>query len=64
MKTQNEPTLTVFYNDDYINPSDIETRTKAKPIAELIEQGVVPGVRLASPTMATREQLLQVHSEA
>ena len=64
MKTQNKTTLTVFYNDDYINPSDIETRTKAKPIAELIEQGVVPGARLASPTMATREQLLQVHSEA
>lgn len=63
MKTQNETTLTVFYNDDYINPTDIETRTKAKPIAELIQQGEVQGVRLASPVAATREQLLQVHSE-
>jgi len=43
MKTQNETTLTVFYNDDYINPTDIETRTKAKPIAELIQQGEVQG---------------------
>ena len=61
MNTTINTTLTVFYNDEYVNPNDAETRTKAEPLARMIEQGEVPGVTLKSPQSVTREQLLQIH---
>ena len=61
MNTTTNKTLTVFYNDEYVNPNDAETRTKAEPLARMIEQGEVPGVTLKSPQSVTREQLLQIH---
>ena len=61
MNTTTNTTLTVFYNDEYVNPNDAETRTKAEPLARMIEQGEVPGVTLKSPQSVTREQLLQIH---
>ena len=48
-------------NDEYVNPNDAETRTKAEPLARMIEQGEIPGVTLKSPQSVTREQLLQIH---
>jgi acetoin utilization deacetylase AcuC-like enzyme len=61
MNTTTNTTLTVFYNDEYVNPNDAETRTKARPIARMITEGEVPGVTLKSPQSVTREQLLQIH---
>jgi len=61
MNTTTNTTLTVFYNDEYVNPNDAETRTKAEPLARMIEQGEVSGVVLKSPQSVTREQLLQIH---
>ena len=61
MNTTTNTTLTVFYNDEYVNPNDAETRTKAEPLARMIEQGEVSGVVLKSPRSVTREQLLQIH---
>jgi len=53
MNTTTNTTLTVFYNDEYVNPNDAETRTKAEPLARMIEQGEVPGVTLKSPQSVT-----------
>jgi acetoin utilization deacetylase AcuC-like enzyme len=61
MNTTTNTTLTVFYNDEYVNPNDAETRTKAEPLVRMIEQGEVSGVVLKSPRSVTREQLLQIH---
>ena len=61
MNTTTNTTLTVFYNDEYVNPNDAETRTKARPLARMITEGEVPGVTLKSPQAVTREQLLQIH---
>jgi len=36
----------IYYDDDYVLESGIETRTKAKPIAELIISKGVSGVEL------------------
>jgi acetoin utilization deacetylase AcuC-like enzyme len=52
----------VFYDNDYVLESGIETRTKAKPIAELIISEGVSGVELCSPRKATRAELEEVHS--
>ena len=61
MNTTTNTTLTVFYKDEYVNPNDAETRTKAEPLARMIEQDEVPGVTLKSPQSVTREQLVQIH---
>jgi acetoin utilization deacetylase AcuC-like enzyme len=52
----------IFYDDDYVLESELETRTKAKPIAELIISDGVSGVELRSPRKATRAELEEVHS--
>jgi len=52
----------IYYDDDYVLESGIETRTKAKPIAELIISEGVSGVELRSPRKATRQELEEVHS--
>jgi acetoin utilization deacetylase AcuC-like enzyme len=52
----------IFYDDDYVLESELETRTKAKPIAELIISEGVSGVELRSPRKATRAELEEVHS--
>jgi len=57
-----KPSTKIFYDDDYVLESGIETRTKAKPIAKLIRSENIPGVELRSPRKATREELEEVHS--
>ncbi len=52
----------IYYDDDYVLESGIETRTKAKPIAELIISEGISGVELRSPRKATRQELEEVHS--
>ena len=52
----------IFYDDDYVLSSGRETRTKAKPIAELIISEGVSGVELRSPRKVTRQELEEVHS--
>jgi len=57
-----KPNTKIFYDDDYVLESELETRTKAKPIAELIISDGVSGVELRSPRKATRAELEEVHS--
>ena len=52
----------IFYNDDYVLDSGRETRTKAKPIADIIIAEELSGVELCSPRKATRQELEEVHS--
>lgn len=52
----------IFYDDDYVLESELETRTKAEPIARLIRSENNPGVELRSPRKATRAELEEVHS--
>ena len=56
-----KPNTKIFYDDDYVLESELETRTKAKPIAELIISEGVSGVELRSPRKATRAELEEVH---
>ena len=57
-----KPLTKIYYDDDYVLESGRETRTKAKPIAELIISEGVSGVELRSPRKATRAELEEVHS--
>lgn len=57
-----KPRTKIFYDDDYVLDSGIETRTKAKPIAKLIVSEGIPGVEVCSPRKATRAELEEVHS--
>ena len=57
-----KPNTKIFYDDDYVLESELETRTKAKPIAELIISDGVSGVELRSPRKASRAELEEVHS--
>ena len=52
----------IFYDNDYVLESGIETRTKAKPIADIIIAEELSGVELCSPRKATRQELEEVHS--
>jgi acetoin utilization deacetylase AcuC-like enzyme len=52
----------VFYDIDYVLELGIETRTKAKPIADIIIAEELSGVELCSPRKATRQELEEVHS--
>ena len=52
----------IFYDNDYVLESGIETRTKAKPIADIISAEELSGVELCSPRKATRQELEEVHS--
>jgi len=52
----------IFYDIDYVLESGIETRTKAKPIADIIIAEELSGVELCSPRKATRQELEEVHS--
>lgn len=63
LRVMNEKQRTkIFYNDDYVLDSGVETRTKAKPIADLIISEGLSGVELCSPRNATRQELEEVHS--
>jgi len=52
----------IFYDSDYVLDSGVETRTKAKPIADIIIAEELSGVELCSPRKATRQELEEVHS--
>ena len=52
----------IFYDNDYVLESGIETRTKAKPIADIIIAEELSGMELCSPRKATRQELEEVHS--
>ena len=52
----------IFYDNDYVLESGIETRTKAKPITDIIIDEELSGVELCSPRKATRQELEEVHS--
>ena len=52
----------IFFNNDYVLDSGVETRTKAKPIADIIIAEELSGVELCSPRKATRQELEEVHS--
>jgi len=52
----------ICFDNDYVLDSGIETRTKAKPIADIIIAEELSGVELCSPRKATRQELEEVHS--
>jgi len=52
----------IFYDSDYVLDSGVETRTKAKPIADIIIAEELSGVELCSPRKVTRQELEEVHS--
>jgi acetoin utilization deacetylase AcuC-like enzyme len=52
----------IFFDNDYVLDSGVETRTKAKPIADIIIAEELSGVELCSPRKATRQELEEVHS--
>lgn len=56
------PPLTVFYSPAYAVEGRMETVTKSKLVAELIEQGQAGEVRLAAPKPVTRRELGLIHS--
>ena len=58
-KTENR--LPIFWSDDYVVDSDVETRTKSGPLAAILKSGEVPGVEILAPAPATREELLVIH---
>ncbi len=53
--------LPVFWSDDYVMASGVETRTKSGPLAKILKNCEVPGVEIMSPAPATREELLTIH---
>lgn len=53
--------LTVFYSPAYVVESRMETVTKAKLVADLIESGRAGDVQLRAPRPVTREELGAVH---
>jgi len=57
-----QPPLTVFYSPAYVVEGKIETVTKAKLIAGMIEAGKAGEVWLEAPKFATRKELELVHS--
>ncbi len=52
----------IFFDNDYVLDSGVETRTKAKPIADIINSEGLSGVELCSPRKVTRKELEEVHS--
>jgi len=64
---KNNPTQTtknllpIFWSDDYVMDSGVETRTKSGPLATILKSGEVPGVEILAPAPATREELLVIH---
>lgn len=53
--------LTVFYSPAYVVEGRMETVTKAKLVAKLIESGKAGEVRLQAPKLATRKELELIH---
>lgn len=53
--------LTVFYSPAYVVEGRMETVTKAKLVADLIEAGRAGAVRLRAPKLATRKELVTIH---
>jgi acetoin utilization deacetylase AcuC-like enzyme len=53
--------LTVFYSPAYVVEGRMETVTKAKLVAGLIESGQAGDVRLQAPKLATRTELERIH---
>ena len=56
------PPLRVFYSPAYVVESGLETVTKARYLARLLEDGEGGDVVVSAPQWATREELLAVHS--
>jgi acetoin utilization deacetylase AcuC-like enzyme len=54
--------LRIFYSDDYAVDERLETVSKSKLLAEMITAGAVPGVELVAPKLATKAELLRIHS--
>ena len=54
--------LRIFYSDDYAVDERLETVSKSKLLAEMITAGAVPGVDLVAPKLATKAELLRIHS--
>ena len=53
--------LTIFYSPAYVVEGKMETVTKAKLVAGLIEAGRAGDVRLQAPKLATRKELEGIH---
>lgn len=53
--------LTVYYSPAYVVEGRMETVTKAKLVADLIEAGRAGAVRLRAPKLATRKELVTIH---
>ena len=53
--------LPIFWSDDYVLDSGIETRTKSGPLAAILKNGEIPDVEILAPTPASREELLTIH---
>ncbi|MEY4798383.1 MAG: Histone deacetylase domain, partial [Verrucomicrobiota bacterium] len=53
--------LTVFYSPAYVVEGRMETVTKSKFVAKLIESGKAGEVRLQAPKLATRKELALIH---
>ena len=56
-----QPPLTVFYSPAYAVEGRMETVSKSKLVAGLIESGAAREVRLAAPQPATRQELELIH---
>lgn len=56
------PPLRIFYSSDYVVESGLETVTKARYLARLLEDGEGGSVAISAPQPATRKELLGVHS--
>ena len=56
------PPLTVFYSPAYVVEGKIETVTKSKLVAEMIEAGKAGEVKLEAPKLATRKELELIHT--
>ena len=57
-----QPPLTVYYSPAYVVEGKTETVTKARLVAEMIEAGQAGEVWLEAPKLATRKELLLIHS--
>jgi len=62
-KTSNQinELLPVFWSEDYVLESGVETRTKSGPLAALLKNGEVANVKIVKPTPISRTELLTIH---
>ena len=55
--------LPIYWGPDYVLDSGVETRTKSGPLAKILMEGEVPGVKIIAPLPITHEELLTIHGE-